>query len=264
MGRKKKGGAEEPGIPAWMVTYGDLMTLLLTFFVLLLSFSTISEESFDKAIRSVKRSLSVLPRKDSVSQIMSFKSGEARMPRRAERIARELRRMLQVLGQEEDVEIEYDKEGGLKINLPNRVLFDSAKADVKPEAYPILERLGEMLTDVPNKFIEVRGHTDNRPLVSTSAYVKDNIDLSYHRAKNVAAILNTRGGLPREEFEVVGCGEWQPVATNETDEGRGANRRVELQIRGGFDARTFGELSDMAFSLEDASGAEEDVIVPVR
>src|SRR5690606_4418358 len=81
-------------------------------------------------------------------------------------------------------------------------------------------------------FVEVRGHTDNRPI--SGAGYRDNFDLSYERAKNVMLYFTRQGGLPQDEFEVIACGESQPIATNETEEGRQANRRVELFVRGDF------------------------------
>lgn len=243
MPRKKK-DEEGGGVPGWMVTYGDLMTLLLTFFVLLLSFSTISEEKLNQAMNSVLQSLGVLPKNSAVVQIMKTNppAVSQRMPRRAERIAREIMRMMQVVGESDNVQIEYDKEGGLTIELPDRVLFDTARAELKPDAYPIMTRVGELLADIPDKSVEIRGHTDNRPLRTASPGIKDNQDLSYHRAKNVMVFLHERGRIPQNEFEVVACGEWQPVATNDTEEGMRANRRVSLQIQGDFGEEAVREM----------------------
>ncbi|MBN2309314.1 MAG: flagellar motor protein MotB [Candidatus Hydrogenedentes bacterium] len=262
MARQKKSSMEPPGVPGWMVTYGDLMTLLLTFFVLLLSFSTISEDKLNEAMTSVLSALGVMPDNMAVVQVLRS-NVSPRIPRRAERIARELRRMLQVMGKEEDVEIEYDKQGGLKINLPSRVLFDSARAEVKADARPILSKLGELLAEIPEKFIEIRGHTDDRPLKDMSVY-KDNYDLSYHRAKNVMLFMHEEGGIPRSEFEVIACGEWQPVATNDTPEGRQRNRRVELYVRGQFEDDTMREMRDMIDSLGISEEGAGQAAAPAR
>lgn len=247
--RKKKDDDEQAGAPAWMVTYGDMMTLLLTFFVLLLSFSTISEEKLEQAMSSVLRSLGVLPANTTVVQIFrkTVPQVPQRLPRRVERVARELQRMMSVIGREEDVDIEYDRETGLKISLPSNVLFDLGRAQVRPEAGEILTGLGQLLAEIPGKFVEVRGHTDNLPLGPNSDFA-DNRELSYHRANNVVDYMIQRTNLEPDEFEVVACGEWQPKAPNTTEEGRQANRRVEFQVRGEFEE---GLMRDVREAVDD-------------
>jgi chemotaxis protein MotB len=163
-------------------------------------------------------------------------------------MARELRRRLQVAGREQDVRVEYDEEGGLKINLPSRILFDTARAELKSEAEPVLNDVAEILAEIPEALIEVRGHTDSRPLINTRLY-RDNHDLSYARAKSVGTYLNRLGGLPLEQFEIVALGPSQPIATNDTEAGMQENRRVELHIRGEFEADKLQEMREQIKGL---------------
>jgi len=231
---KKKGQDEPPGAPAWMVTYGDLMSLLLTFFVLLLSFSSVNQEAFNEALQSLRGALGVLRMHES--PVMPYRADKKvpRTPRAIERLARELMRRMQILGMDEQIDVEFDnEEGGLKISLPSRVLFDTAKADLKPEAYDVLGDVADVLGEIPEAFIEVRGHTDSRPLRSSPRFA-DNWDLSYHRAKAVTFHLQTLGAAPQSQFEAIACGPSQPIASNDTEEGMQANRRVELFVRGDF------------------------------
>lgn len=230
---------ESGGAPAWLVTYGDLMSLLLTFFVLLLSFSTISERDFRRAMMSLQGAFGVLQYQDSAIRPITVTPRQA--SREMERIARKLRRALQIRGLEDQVRIEFDAAGGFKLSLPDAILFDSASADLKPAAAPILDDVAEILAELPETFLEVRGHTDSRPLTSTARY-RDNWDLSYFRADAVARYLNRAGNIPMRQFEVVACGESQPVATNDTEEGRAANRRVEVYVRGVLDR---GRIEDL-------------------
>ena len=168
MAKGKKKDDQPSGAPLWMVTYGDLMSLLLTFFVLLLSFSVMEENKITQAITSVKRALNVLPKSDAVVQIMKSKQGKSSSTsRQLARLARELKRLMLIQGQAGTIKVEFDKQGGLKISLPNNVLFDLGRAELKPEAFGILRDIAALLLDVPEKFIEVRGHTDNLPLRST-------------------------------------------------------------------------------------------------
>ena len=249
-GRRKKQSAEEGGgAPAWMVTYGDMMSLLLTFFVLLLSFSTISQEDFEKAMMSLQGAFGILPQYRTMVQINPLPKVSRETAQAIERLARELRRRLQVLGKEDDVDIKYDKQGGLKISLPSKILFDTARAEIKEEAYPFLADLAELLAGIPNAFVEVRGHTDSRPLISTARY-RDNYDLSYARADAVTRYIVTVGGMPIDRFEIIACGPGQPVATNDTPEGQQANRRVEVYVRGQLGEATMTTLREEISALE--------------
>jgi chemotaxis protein MotB len=226
--KKKKGGGDE-GAPGWIVTFSDLMSLLLTFFVLLLSFSTITEEDFNQAMASLQGAFGVLPRFTSIAAPAPRKP--ARPTDEAALAARKLRRKLQIEGKEKQVKIEYDATGGLKISLPDAVLFDAGDATLRPQAFPILESVASVLSGLPETFVEVRGHTDGTPLGETTNF-RDNYDLSYFRAHSVADRLNIVGGVPMEQFEIVAAGPSQPLATNDTPEGRRANRRVEIYVRG--------------------------------
>ena len=259
--KKKGGGDDEPGVPGWMVTYGDMMTLLLTFFVLLLSFATISEEKMNQAMSSVLFALGVLPENMTVVKVMDGAPQQSqRMPRKAARIAREVMRKLQVMGKEEGARLEYDHEGGLTVSLPSEILFDPGRADVKPDARELIEELGLLLSDLPEKAIEVRGHTDNSPIGIDSDF-RDNGELSYYRARNVVELLAERGGIPRAELEPVACGEWNPVATNATVEGRAANRRVEIKIRGQFEDEVIKDVKDQVVEM---TGSELALPVPAQ
>jgi len=228
-GRKKKSGGGDEGAPMWIVTFSDLMSLLLTFFVLLLSFSTVTEDEFNQAMTSLQGALGVLPRFSGVVGNATPRSKGS--SDESQSAARQLRRMLQVKGMEKQVKIEYDAFGGLKISLPNAVLFGPGSATLQADAYPLMEDMGEVLGSMPETFIEIRGHTDSSPLITASTF-RDNYDLSYFRAYEVGNRLAGAGGIPWEQFELVACGSSQPMASNETESGRVANRRVEIYVRG--------------------------------
>ncbi len=261
MAREKKQQEGEAGAPAWMVTYGDLMGLLLTFFILLISFSTLDQKKITQAIISVQGAFGVLPQNMTVAQIMrNMAQAQSRTPRSIERAAREFRSRLQLLGLEDNIEIKYDGEGGLEINLPNRVLFDLGSAELKLEAYEVLNGLASSLGEIPGKRIEIRGHTDNLPLSDTSRY-EDNYDLSYHRAKNVMEQMTGPGGIPQAETEVIACGPSQPVGDNATEEGRQLNRRVQIRVRGDFSDETQDQIQaivDGSLPPTPGTGAPEN------
>ncbi|MFO7975976.1 MAG: flagellar motor protein MotB [Candidatus Hydrogenedentota bacterium] len=253
--KRKKGNDEAPGAPGWMVTYGDMMSLLLCFFVLLLSFSSISEKKYNKAIHSLKGALGVLPKNISVIQPLPVEQLRTRRSRAMERAARMLVERLLINNKAKDVKVEFDEEGGLKINLPSQILFDTAEAKLKAPALSVLEDIGVVLKDLPNARIEIRGHTDSRPLTGGGRF-EDNYHLSYGRAKSVTDFLHERSAIPLGSFEVIACGPSQPIATNETEEGMQANRRVEIHVRGEFSEETTDELRQAIDALEN--GNEEN------
>ncbi|MCC6152266.1 MAG: flagellar motor protein MotB [Candidatus Hydrogenedentes bacterium] len=225
---------EKPGAPAWVVTFADMMGLILCFFILIVSFSSIEQNKITAAVKSVQGALGVMPQNQTSQQLkQNTINMPQRVPRSIERVAREFRTRLQVLGVEDGVSIKYSGDGGLEINLPNQVLFDFGRADLKPQAYEIINQLASSLSTISGIFVEIRGHTDNVPVGGNSPF-SDNYDLSYQRAKNVMLQMTAPGGLQQSATEVIACGPSQPIGSNDTEEGRAANRRVQLQVRGDF------------------------------
>ena len=239
---KEKRSEPKAGAPMWMVTYGDLMSLLLTFFILLLSFSTMdSPREYQEAIISIKGAFGVMPKELTQVRINPAPVRMRRPNKEVEAIARRVQRGLQVIGRQKDVKLAYDAAGGLKITLPSQILYEPGQTRLRPDAYPILTSLGTMLAEIPDTFFEIRGHTDNTPL-PTGGLFRDNYDLSFARADAVARFLNQKVDIPMDQFEIIACGTGQPVATNTTTEGRQANRRVDIYLRGLINTRQVSEL----------------------
>jgi chemotaxis protein MotB len=119
----------------------------------------------------------------------------------------------------------------LTINMVEKVLFNSGQALVKPEGLNVLKNVSDVLKNVDDKQIRIEGHTDNVPI---GAKIKDkfptNWELSTARATNVVRYFIEKGGVNRENLEAVGYADTRPVADNETDEGRTANRRIEIAL----------------------------------
>ena len=111
----------------------------------------------------------------------------------------------------------------IKLNLPDGVTFDFAKYDIKPQFYPALNTIANTLREYNQTIVEVSGHTDS---VGSDAA---NQTLSERRANAVSGYLIGQS-LQRERFEVVGMGERYPIASNDTDQGRAMNRRVEIRL----------------------------------
>ncbi|MBI5145504.1 MAG: OmpA family protein [Candidatus Omnitrophica bacterium] len=120
-------------------------------------------------------------------------------------------------------------EKGLVITFVADVLFDSGKAKIKPEAYPILDKVVRVLKEnVPNLNVGIEGHTDNEP-IRYSGW-KSNWELSTARALSVLHYLTDEKEISPERVSAIGYGEYRPVASNDTREAQQLNRRVEIVI----------------------------------
>ncbi|OGW75081.1 MAG: hypothetical protein A2Z72_03575 [Omnitrophica bacterium RBG_13_46_9] len=173
-------------------------------------------------------------------------------------LSSELERLKELRDQErqqfEDIKLELEKQlknqarldladRGLVITLADNILFDSGKADIKKEAYPILDKIaGVIKAKAADKNIGIEGHTDNVPI--TYSGWKSNRELSTARANNVYHYLVDAGGLEPAKLMTIGYGEFKPVASNDTVEGRSQNRRVEIVILPQYPKRAVEELGE--------------------
>jgi chemotaxis protein MotB len=119
----------------------------------------------------------------------------------------------------------------LTVNMVERILFDSGKAEVKPAGLQILRRVGEILKGAVGKEIRVEGHTDNVPISPRlQSTFPTNWELSTARASNVVRFLQNQSGIPGERLTACGYGPYRPVADNGTAEGRAQNRRIQIVL----------------------------------
>jgi chemotaxis protein MotB len=117
----------------------------------------------------------------------------------------------------------------LTINMVDRVLFDSGQAQIKPAGVKVLKQVGEVLNKITDKQIRIEGHTDNVPIsVKLQDKFKTNWELSTARATTVVRYLIDHGGVDRQYLSAVGYAETRPIASNDSEEGRSSNRRIEI------------------------------------
>jgi chemotaxis protein MotB len=210
-----------------MMTYGDIMTLLLTFFVLLISYSTIKEEAFRRSLESFQAALGMMPFERSTIQFEKAPAVRFMPTISPKEIIRRLRNAIYSGGLKGQMKVSRDREG-IRITIKSPVLFDSGKADLRANASPVLEELVAILADSPN-LVVVEGHTDNVPI--NNEQFPSNWELSTARAISVARFLFENGGFDPARFTVAGYGEYHPVRSNDTPEGRQENRRVEILLK---------------------------------
>ena len=273
MARRK----EDPpkGSPAWMNTFADLMNLLLCFFVMLFSMSSVNEEKFEKVIASFQSTFSILPGggasigegeliSSGISQLENFDSYynqqlssqsdgqteeekditeayEQQELEESEDMAQQLENALSQYGIQDDVEVDFNAEY-VTLNMNGALLFDSASAELRDEAYPLVNKLGTILVTYDNNIIEVEGHTDNVPIHSSK--YEDNNVLSMYRALAVANYLRDTTTLDPAYIKSSGRGEYVPIADNATPEGRARNRRVEIKIYNSYNSNVSGTSTD--------------------
>jgi len=137
----------------------------------------------------------------------------------------------------------------LTINMVDRVLFDSGQAQVKQDGVKVLKQVGDILKTVDDKQIRIEGHTDNVPIsAKLQTRFKTNWELSTARATNVVRYLIDNGGVKKQHLSAVGHADTKPVASNDTDEGRSSNRRIEIVLYP-------RDLSEVAEDLDSTSGS---------
>lgn len=222
----------------WLTTYSDMMTLILTFFVLLYSFSLIDTNKFRQLAQSMAIALG------GSSQVVTSGSGSiGPVPidsnpgvdnsidssvnkDEVEKIYTDVIQFVKDKKLEAKVSIRKESRG-VVIEIQDKILFDSAKADLKPESKELLNDIVELLEKFPNEII-VEGHTDNIPI--NKGYYKSNWELSTDRAVKVARYFVDEKGFSGKRLQAVGCGEYRPIDTNNTPEGRQNNRRVNILI----------------------------------
>ena len=250
------------GAPAWMATFSDLMNLLLCFFVLLFSMSTVDAEKFEMVIASLQSSFSILPSggasigdgemvSSGVSQLQMYDIYYNQMANtqttddtsessdvaeeykeealaESEQMAEQVQDLVAQYGIQDQVEIDFNAEYVL-LNLNGAVLFDSGKSEIKSEAYPLMDKIGKILQSYQQNMIEIEGHTDNIPFTHSSKYENNDV-LSMYRALYVADYMRNITTIDPSHIKSSGRGEYVPIADNSTPEGRARNRRVEIKI----------------------------------
>ncbi len=122
-------------------------------------------------------------------------------------------------------------QGKLEVNILDRVLFDTGKAEMKPEGADVLLRIANILTNHPNRLIHIIGHTDNIPIrAGAGARYPTNWELSTARALAAVRYLVEKANVDPHRLAAVGYGEYHPIADNTTEEGRARNRRIALVV----------------------------------
>lgn len=237
MGKKAKPCDCPKCLPAWLAAFGDLMSLLLCFFVLLLSMSSMDAKKISEAIGSLAGAMSVLEggTKTEISKQRILEStpleNKDESSEQVNRIKQAIAEMNEMMEKGKGPSVTLaESEQGFILRLPASLLFKSGESKIENEdAILFLKRISLLVQELPNELeVSVRGHTDNGSPGKNSSY-QDNWELSSQRAISVLKEL-LLGGVKSDRMHAAGFAEFRPEASNETVEGREKNRRVELNF----------------------------------
>jgi chemotaxis protein MotB len=240
MARKKKsGGGGGPGAPLWMSTYGDMVTLLLCFFVLLYAFSTLDVQKFTAMAESLQQAFNIMPGGPVASSPVRIEegalregAGDAQRETQSDQVNNSnqvLALMQEAIKKEnlgDEIRVVID-ERGVVVSFSEQLLFDEGSARIRPTAVRLLYKIGSIIRSLPND-VELEGRTDSAVL-QDSIYV-DNWGLSAARAAAVTSYLNRELGISVNRLKAVGLGPSRPVSPNDTEEHMALNRRVDMVI----------------------------------
>lgn len=238
MARKKRGGAEGPSGNEWLATYSDTMTLLLTFFILLYSFSTVDAVK----LKQISSALQNLLTGDGGTTIFDYNMSSGNVPIVGEdtppnevdtgestgepSMYDQVLEFIEQNNLETVVTITKDSRG-IIIQLRDNILFESGSADLKENSKQILEKISSLILRFDNEII-IEGHTDNVPI--HNAKFDSNWELSSARAINVLKYFVNVKKVDPYRVSAHGYGEYKPVMPNDTAQHRAANRRVDILI----------------------------------
>lgn len=228
---KMKKKEEEGGADSWITSYGDLMTLLLTFFILIVSFSNTELIKFRQAMGALQGSTGSLtdaPGSSIIAKSVSRPdlSVTVNVTNAINDLIDQVEKDFETEMKNEEISIEKVQDGVI-IRMGSNLLFESGNAQLKWEAYNLLEQIGKLILAY-NYYVVVEGHTDNIP-IHTSQF-PSNWDLSTIRALNVLKFFTNNIGVNPTTILAMGRGEYKPIAPNDSPENRSKNRRVEIYL----------------------------------
>lgn len=236
----------------WLLTYADLMNLLLILFIILFAMSQVDTQKFQQLSQSFSSifgtgSNSALQGSGQGNSLVDF---PATMPspvipseledKQIEGITREVKEMVKGQGLEGSIDVK-NQERGVVISINERLIFKSGRSDIEKESEDKVLKIGrDILANIPNKHLRIEGHTDNIPI--KSPLYPSNWELSSARATNVLRILVDKAGIDPRLISAVGYGEFTPLVPNDSDANRQKNRRVDIVIL--TDVSSQGEASN--------------------
>ncbi len=222
-----------PGLPMWMATYSDMVTLLLTFFVLLLTMASMDPTKFVQAKTSIESafgwSTKAAPVPFSIPILPSPpKSQYTPIPRQSPlQQFKRIKTDLEMTKLDKQVEAIQRDNDSIILRIHDNVLFEQGKTELNPASYPILRKVADIIRPLPMT-MRIEGHTDSTPVGVGKG---SNWDLSVARAVSVMAFYQRGELFGQDRMSAAGYGDSRPLAPNTTSENKAQNRRVDFIIR---------------------------------
>lgn len=240
MKRRTKIAASHVNHERWMVSFADFMTLLFALFVVLFAASNVDQNKYQQLVQSLEKAFGVLPSQGEgllpahpgtpaevniVPAIVPYPPPDTlnRIKQQQEKKIQEILKKSPQIAK--ILQVRYE-ERGFVLQLKDSLFFASGSAELRPQVLPALKQLAVELEQFKLP-IRVEGHTDNVPVRSGFA---SNWDLSSSRANRVLQVLLKYSKIPPEQMSLAGYGEYRPIASNQTEEGRARNRRVDIVL----------------------------------
>lgn len=229
MARRKRQEESSPGSPTWLTTYSDLVTLLLCFFVLLFSFSTVDAQKFKAIMSSFQGGTGVLEGGTTINPPIPV-DDEQEVESELIDLMEYLEEYAETLGLGNKITVKIE-ERGIVVRFMDDVFFDSGSAKIKIESFEILKSVAELLNreEFINRQIRVEGHTDSDPILKSSKY-PTNWELSSDRATNVLRYLVEVESIEGERVSSSNYSYYRPIVPNDSPENKAKNRRVDVII----------------------------------
>ncbi|MDY6972739.1 MAG: flagellar motor protein MotB [Thermodesulfobacteriota bacterium] len=241
---KIKAEEAEEGAPAWVVTFGDLMSLLLCFFVLLLSFSEMDAQKYKEVAGALAKAfglqretkafdspkgMKIIARDFDRDLVPTKKASEVVATQKTKSLGEELKKEVETRfrGMQDMIEVVV-QDNAVTVRLMGETAFNSAEARIRQPMIPLLEKIGTGLNDTKGD-ITIAGHTDDRPI--RGGKYRSNLRLSIARATSVAEFFLLHTSIDPKRISTMGFGEYRPLVPNDTAKGRAKNRRVEIVLR---------------------------------
>ena len=235
MARKKTQEAEKDNSERWLLTYSDLITLLMIFFVVMYAISNVDAKKYEILSQSLEGALNPTSlgsgvtgggiNSDALTQALANGTTDKVDPELVA-AAGKIQQLLKEKGLSDKVTVSV-QERGVVVGLMNTVLFQSGSAQIKEDAIPTLIAIGQIANDVHN-YIRVEGNTDDVP--QNSPQFPSNWDLASSRANEVLKLMIEQSGVASDRISSVSYGEYRPSVPNTSAENRARNRKVDIVI----------------------------------
>lgn len=231
--KKEKARDCPAGAPAWMVTYSDLVTLLLTFFVLLLSMASLDPVRFTEASSSLKDAFGIArdpAHVDFAIPVLPSPPISDFSPIRqqtTEKVYEKIKSQIDSLRLNNSVGVLKRDDESIVLRINDSILFATGQVKIAPQSYPVLRAVGDIIQPLPMD-LRIEGHTDDHQRADSPF---GNWDLSVERSVSVLRFFTKSELLPLDRMSAIGYGKQRPVKPNRDEESRALNRRVDFVLR---------------------------------